>query len=232
MADADTPVPLCTVTNFTESPFADLVAGYTDTALSDLMSESTRACEGAAGDKRLAPFTVTETTRADGIDPDEYPAGASLPMPIQGTIGWSEALALGGGNDLVRHCWLTQFPVRYPDLWEYSGVSVLVIRSYAGTETFNPSQILDGPDNTGHLWFQIGSLIPVGSRVRTTYSGGYTVAIPADLVRASRLMAAWMVITELDPQDTAHDPDRLYGSAMKILANYGGRDSPAAKYGG
>jgi len=230
--DADTPVPLCSVANFTASPFADLVAGYDEPALSDLMSESTRACEGAAGDKRLVPFTITETTRADGVDPDEYPAGASLPMPIQGTVGWSEAMALGGGSDLVRHCWLTQSPPRYPDLWTYSDVTVTIIRSYAGTQQYNASQLLDGPDNTGHIWFQIGSLVPIGSRVRVTYSGGYTVAIPADLVRAGRLMAAWMVISELNPASTDRNPDWLYGAAMKILARYGGSDCPAARYAG
>jgi hypothetical protein len=201
------------------SAFADLAAGYTEPALDDLMSESTRACESAAGGRRLAPFTLTETTRADGVDPDEYPAGASMPMPIQGTIGWSESVALGGG-DLVRHCWLTQRPSRYPDLWAYSNVSVLVIRSYSGTQQYDQAQLLDGPDNLGHLWFQIGSLVPVGSRVRTTYSGGYTVAIPADLVRAGRLMAAWMIVSELNPGSTAHDPDWLYGSACKILEKY------------
>ena len=220
MPDTDTPVPLCTAANFQSSAFADLVAGYSEPALADLMSESTRACEAAAGGRRLAPFTVTETTRADGTDPDEYPAGASLPMPIQGTIGWSEALALGGGSDLVRHCWLTQTPARYPDLWQYSGVQVTVIRSYSGTQQYGQAQLLDGPDNTGHLWFQIGSLVPIGSRVRVTYSGGYTVAVPADLVRAGRLMAAWMVVTELNPGSTAHDPDWLYGSACKILESY------------
>jgi hypothetical protein len=217
--DADTPVPLCTSANFMSSAFADLAAGYEEPALADLMSESTRACEAAAGGRRLAPFTITETTRADGVDPDEYPAGASMPMPIQGTIGWSEALALGG-NDLVRHCWLTQRPARYPDLWAYSNVTITVIRSYAGTENFTASQILDGPDNLGHVWFQIGSLVPIGSRVRVTYSGGYAVAIPADLVRAGRLMAAWMIVSELNPGTTAHDPDWLYGSACKILEKY------------
>jgi len=221
MPDGDTPVPLCTPANFQLSPFGDLVSRYTEPALTDLMSEATRACEAAAGGRRLAPFTITETTRADGTDPDEYPAGGALPMPIQGTIGWSEALALGGGNDLVRHCWLTQFPVRYPELWQYSGVSVLVIRSYSGTQQYGQAQLLDGPDNTGHLWFQIGSLVPVGSRVRTTYSGGYTVAIPADLVRACRLMAAWMVVSELAPGATQHDPGWLYAAACKILESYG-----------
>jgi hypothetical protein len=220
MPDADTPVPLCSAANFTSSAFGDLVAKYSAQALADLMSESTRACEAAAGGRRLAPFTITETTRADGVDPDEYPAGASLPMPIQGTIGWSEALALGGGNDLVRHCWLTQTPPRYPDLWQYSGITITVIRSYSGTQQYDQAQLLDGPDNTGHLWFQIGSLVPIGSRVRTTYSGGYVIAIPADLVRAGRLMAAWMVVSELNPASTDHDPDRLYASACRILEAY------------
>ena len=79
---------------------------------------------------------------------------------------------------------------------------VEVIRSYAGTETIT-AQILDGPDNTGHLWFMIGTLIPVGSRLRVTYSGGFTVAIPADLVRASKFVSAWLAIEELDPAAAA-----------------------------
>jgi hypothetical protein len=219
MPDADSPVPLCSASSFTGSAFGDLVKDWSEQALSDLLVESTRICEGEAGGRRLAPFTVTETTRADGIDPDEYPPGMSMPMPIQGTVGWSEALSLGA-NDLVRHCWVSQFPPRYPDLWAYSGVSVTVIRSYAGTETLQPSQVLDGPDNLGHLWFMIGTLIPVGSRVRVTYSGGYTVAIPADLVRAARLVGAWLAIGELNPGSTDHDPGRLYSDALMILANY------------
>ena len=220
---ADTPVPLCTAAQFNSGAFSDLAQGYTNStgqSLDDLMSEATRICEGIAGGRRLAPFTITETTRADGIDPDEYPAGASLPMPIQGTIGWSEALAMGGGSDLVRHCWLTQVPVRYPDLWTYTDVSVTVIRSYSGTQQYQQAQLLDGPDNLGHLWFQIGSLVPIGSRVRTTYSGGYTVAVPSDLVRANKFIGAWLIIAELNPEDTNHDPDRLYGSACKILEQY------------
>jgi hypothetical protein len=221
MPDADSPVPLCSVAAFTESAFGDLVAEWSGTALSDLVVEATRICEGEAGGRRLAPFTITETSRADAIDPDEYPPGADMPMPIQGTIGWSQALALGG-NDLVRHCWLSQKPVRYPDLWSYSDVSVLVIRSYAGTEQLQQAQILDGPDDLGHLWFMIGTLVPVGSRIRTTYSGGFTVAVPADLVRACKLICAWLAIGELNPDavSTGHDPDKLYSDALMILANY------------
>ena len=53
-----------------------------------------------------------------------------------------------------------------------------------------------------------------------TYSGGYTVATPGDLVRACKNMAAWMIITELNPEDTSHDPDRLHASALMLLQNY------------
>jgi hypothetical protein len=222
LVTSDCPVPLCTAAQFSSGAFSDLAAGYTATTgapLEDLMSEATRICESECG-RRLAPFTITETTRADGVDPDEYPAGASMPMPIQGTIGWSESVALGGGGDLVRHCWLSESPARYQDLWAYSDVSVLVIRSYSGTQQYDQAQLLDGPDNTGHVWFQIGSLVPIGSRVRTTYSGGYSVAIPADLVRAGKFMAAWLAITELNPQDASHDPDRLHTSALMIPSNY------------
>jgi hypothetical protein len=68
----------------------------------------------------------------------------------------------------------------------------------------------------------IGTLVPVGSRIRTTYSGGFTVAVPADLVRACKLICAWLAITELNPANNAtdHDPDKLYTAALLILANY------------
>jgi hypothetical protein len=215
----DSPVPLCSEAQLTAGAFADLFKNYKPQAIADILAEGTRMCESETG-RRLAPFTITETHRADAIDPDEYPPGLSMPMPIQGTIGWSQAMALGG-NDLVRHCWVKNYPVHYPDLWTYSGVSVTVIRSYAGTETLQQAQILDGPDDEGHLWFQIGTLIPVGSRVRVTYSGGYTVAVPADLVRANKFMVAYLAVRELNPAATDHDPDQLHTDALMALSNYG-----------
>ncbi len=214
--------PLCNASQFASGAFSDLAQGYTNTTgqpLDDILVEATRACESECG-HRLAPFTVTETHRADGIDPDEYTENANLPMNIQGTLGWSYAQALGG-TSLVRHCWVHEFPPRYPDLWSYSNVSVSTILSYGGpAQKLAPTQILDGPDDTGHLWFQLGVYLPLGSRIRPTYSGGYTVATPGDLVRACKNMAAWMIITELNPEDTNHDPDRLHASALMLLSNY------------
>jgi hypothetical protein len=220
---ADAPTPLCSVAQFEGGAFADLAAGYTQSTgqpLSDILVEATRACESECGGRRLAPFTVTETHRAGAIDPDEYSDQSNLPMDIQSTLGASYARAIGASS-LVRHVWVDQTAPLYQDLWAYSNVSVKVIRSYGGTQNLQPTQILNGPEpDTGHLWFQLGLFLPIGSRVQVTYGGGYTVAIPGDLVRACKLMAAWMIVTELNPEDTSHDPDRLHAAALMILQNY------------
>jgi hypothetical protein len=218
---ADSPVPLCSVSQFEGGAFADLAAGYTSATqqpLSDLLIEATRACESECG-RRLAPFTITETHRAEGIDPDEYADSANLPMDLQGTLGRSYAYALGAST-LVRHCHLNEYACRYPELWTYSNVSITVVRSYGGSQVITPAQIIGPEPDSGHVWFQLGTFLPVGSLIRPAYSGGYTVATPADLVRACKYMAAWMIITELNPEDTAHDPDRLHASALMLLQNY------------
>lgn len=212
-------MPLVSAAAFTEGPFADLVADLSEQALADFLAEGTRMCETETG-RRLAPFTLTETQRADIIDPDEYSDSANLPMDIQSTLGMSYAAAMGASS-LVRHCWLDQYAPHYQDMWQYSDVSVQIIRSYGGTENLAPTQILNGPEpDTGHLWFQLGLFLPVGSRVQITYSGGYVTAVPADLSRAAKYMTAFIMIRELSPVDSSHDPDLLYGDAMKILVNY------------
>lgn len=221
MPDADSPIPLCTPAQFLSGPYADLVEGYDASALSDLMTEATRACESEA-DRRLAPFTnLTESCRGEGMDPDEYTDSANLPMDLQGTLGRSYAYALGAST-LVRHCWLRNFPPRYQDLWSYSVSQFRIVRSYGGSEILSPSQY-SGPDpDSGHLWLNLGIFAPIGSYFYITYSGGYTKAIPADLVRAGRLMAAWIAVTDLNPASTDHDPDHLHAAACKILSRYSG----------
>ena len=219
---ADSPAPLCTAAQFSSGAFSDLAAGWTASTgqpLDDLLTEATRACESECG-RRLAPFTITESQRAQGIDPDEYADSANLPMDLQGTLGRSYAYALGAST-LVRHCFLNEYAPRYQDLWSYSGVSVTIIRSYGGSEVITDTSQIIGPEpDSGHLWFQLGTFLPVGSLIRPTYSGGYTVATPGDLVRACKNMAAWMIVTELNPEDTNHDPDRLHATALMLLQNY------------
>jgi hypothetical protein len=216
--DTDTPPLLCSQANFEDGAFADLVSAYPAAGLTDVLAEATRKCEDET-DRRLVPFTVTETVRADGIDPDEYAGAANLPMDIRSTLGMSYADALGVSN-LVRHTWLAQYPVRYPDLWTTSpSMSVTVVRSYGGTEQLTSAQILDGPDDKGHVWFQLGMFIPVGSRLKVTYSGGYTVAIPATLCRASKYIAASLIIDELDPGQlqVSRNPKDLFAKGLAWL---------------
>ena len=215
---ADSAIPLCSVAQFTEASFGDLVRDWSTQAQTDLMIEATRACESEAG-RRLAPFTsIPETHRAEGMDPDEYQDAANLPMDLQGTLGRSYAYALGAST-LVRHCWLNEFAVRYPEYWSYSDVEITIIRSYGGSEVLSSAQYVGAENDSGHVWFQLGLFIPIGSLVRVSYSGGYTT-VPADLVRANKYMAASIVVRELNPEATDHDPDQLHTDALMILANY------------
>lgn len=221
---ADSPVPLCTAAQFSSGAFADLAAGYTAVTgqpLDTVLTESTRICESMCGGRRLAPFAgLTETHRASAIDPDEYSDQSNLPMDIQSTLGASYAQAVGASS-LVRHVWVDQVAPLYQDLWTYSNVSVTVIRSYGGTQQLQPGQILNGPEpDTGHLWFQLGLFLPVGSRVQVTYGGGFTVAIPADLVRACKYQGAAIIVRELNPEDSSHNPVLLEQSAEKIMKQW------------
>lgn len=223
----DSPTPLATFAQLSEGPFADLVDGYdSSTAQTDLMIEATRRCEDEA-DRRLAPFTgLTESHRAGGIDPDEYADASGVPMSIQGTIGQSYAAALGADSSLVRHCWLAQYAPRYADMWTYSNVSVQVSLSIGAGQV--PTLITGPEPDSGHVWFQLGSFVPIGSLIRFVYSGGYQT-IPASLVRACKLMAASLAARELDPvqMDARKDPDALEHAACNALKPFrrdGGRD--------
>jgi hypothetical protein len=216
--DGDNPTPLCTATQFQEGPYADLVRDYSPTALNDVLVEATRSCETECS-RRLVPFTKTETHRAEGIDPDEYADSSNLPMDLQGTLGRSYAYALGAST-LVRHCWLNEYAPVYEDMWAYSNVSVTIVRSYGGSQNLVTSQLIGPENDSGHVWFQLGTFLPIGSLLRVTYSGGYSIAIPADLVRAGRFMTAYLVCRDLNPADTAHDPDQLHVDALMRLANY------------
>ncbi|HET9893700.1 MAG TPA: hypothetical protein VFQ44_01955 [Streptosporangiaceae bacterium] len=214
---ADTPIPLCTSEQFLAGPFADLAAEVSGDMLTQFLIEGTRICEDEAG-RRLAPFTLTETHRAEGVDPDEYPGVANMPMDIRSTLGMSYAQALGT-QDLVRHCWLHQYASKYPEMWAYSDVSVTIIRSYGGT--MSSPLILSGPEpDTGHLWFQLGTYLPIGSRIQVTYSGGYQ-PVPASLVRANRYTTAYLIVRELNPGITDHNPDQLKKDAIDILGKWG-----------
>lgn len=213
----DAPVPLATAAQMSEGPFANLVSGFSPDAVANVMVEATRLCESEVH-RRLAPFTIIESHRAEGIDPDEYSDAANLPLDLAGTLGRSYAYALGASS-LVRHVWLNEYAALYPEFWSYSNVAVTIFRSYGGSENVPVTQ-LTGPEvDSGHVWFQLGKFIPVGSLIRVTYAGGYTT-VPADLVRACKYMAASIVVRELDPVDNEHDPELLHQDALLALSPY------------
>lgn len=217
---ADSPVPLATSADMQAGQFADLVRDYSSSDLDQLMVEATRLCEGIAG-RRLAPFTaVPETHRATGIDPDEYTDSTNLPMDILGSLGRSYANALGAG-DQVRHCWLNEFAPRYPEMWAYANLQVTLLRSYGGSQTVNAVTIIGAENDSGHIWFTLGTFLPVGSLIRAVYDGGYAT-VPADLARACKLQAAVLALGEIDPAGTqfGHDPGALRAQAEQILCRY------------
>ncbi|MDB4872983.1 MAG: hypothetical protein JWL97_3987 [Gemmatimonadales bacterium] len=214
----DNPVPLATPSQMTEGPFANLVSGYTQSALNDLMINATRACESEVH-RRLAPFTITESHRLEGMDPDEYTDAGNLPMDLQGSLGRSYAYALGAST-LVRHVWLNEYAPLYQEYWAYGpSITMQVFRSYGGSEIIPVGQWTGPEIDSGHVWFRLGKFIPIGSLARITYSGGYST-IPGDLVQACKYMAASMAVRELDPQDASHDPDLLHTDSLFLLANW------------
>jgi hypothetical protein len=215
---ADSGTPLCTWSQFTEGAFADLARNYTNTQVqTDLLLEATRICEGIA-DRRLVSFTVTETHRAEGIDPDEYGDAANLPLDLQGTLGRSYAYALGAST-LIRHCWLNEYAVRHPEYWAYGNVSVQLVRSYGGTQNLASTQTVGPEADSGHLWFNLGVFCPIGTLIRVTYTGGYQ-QIPADLIRACKLVTASLVLRELSPNSQSRNPELLTAEAMNLLKRY------------
>lgn len=215
---ADDPTPLASVSQLLSGPLADLYRDYEPDVLAQLAIEATRECEGIAS-RRLAPFTgLPEAHRAEGIDPDEYADSANLPMDLQGTLGRSYAAALGAST-LVRHVWLNEYAPRHAELWAYDNLSVQLVRSYGGTQDVSAAQILSTDNDTGQIFFQLGLFLPIGTNIRITYDGGYQTT-PADLVRASRYMAASIAVTELDPVSQSHDPDYLRSRAEDILSAY------------
>jgi hypothetical protein len=212
---ADTVSPLATVADFQIGAFADLASAYPAPALEAALCEATRIAEEEAG-SRLAPFTgLTETVRVAAIPPDER-SGVQVPghrVPWNPPPGFDPVL-----NSQIRHFYLPQRPLRYPDMWTYDVTAIVT----SGPYSYAITDIIDGPDDQGHMWVQPGQYLATGSRVRVTYSGGYTVAVPASLVRACKLLTAEIIIRELDPDEapTSHDPDLLHEDALMVLSNW------------
>lgn len=213
----DVVTPLCTVEQFLEGAFADLARDYTTTALNNILTQATRTCESAT-DRRLAPFTITETQRADAMDIEDA-LDAYVPLDPTSQLGFSRAQSLGS-TLLVRHFWVREAPPRYPEYWTGTLNSISLLRSFSGTQVVPVSGIQYEPD-TGHCRFQLGTFVPAATTIVVNYSGGYTT-VPADLVLAGSFMSASILLKQLDPAmaQHGHDPDALRLDAMEVLASF------------
>lgn len=216
----DSPTPLVSVADMRLGGFADLTKNFLDPDLLRFCIEASRACETEV-DRRFMPFTLTESHRASGVDPEELGGlGSGIPLDLSAALGASYSAALGGSQNFVRKVWLRETAVKYPDMWAYSNVSVAVTVSIGGTNAVYP---MAGPyADSGLLWFRLGAFIPPGSLIQVTYSGGYTT-YPADLTRAAKYMTAAICCRELDPEQssTGHDAGNLEELAVGWLSAYG-----------
>lgn len=194
----DSPAPLATSDEFNEfGSFDTLVRDFDPPSIDRLMVRATRAVESDC-DRRLAPFTVTESCRADGIDP-VGPETGGWPLDMVAALGKSQAMAYGDQGTLVRDIWLNEYAPVFPDMWAYSGVSAVLARSVGGTQNIIGAA-LEGPEpDTGHFRFALGTWLPAGTTVRVTYSGGYQT-VPDDLNTACILKAAKLAMLSAEPQ--------------------------------
>jgi hypothetical protein len=126
------PVSLASVADL-QRRYPELVVDLEPTVIADILNEATAHLEDRTG-RRLAPFKGhIFQERLFGIDPAEYGNNADMPMDIFGSLGMSQAIALGAST-LVRHFWLDQFAPVYPELWTYTIKSMDIYRTYGDTQ--------------------------------------------------------------------------------------------------
>lgn len=193
--------PLATPQDFVEfGSNAELVQNqeiWTPGALVALMNRATRSVETRC-DRRLAPFTLTESFRAEGVANDSSP-NDDVPLDLRSALGRAQSLAFGA-TALVRDFWLSHRPPSYQDLWTYTMERIQLITAYGGTETI-PVGNMEGPQaDTGHVRLLLGTFCPPGTTVEFTYSGGYTVSVPDDLNLACVLQAVKFVLIGGEPE--------------------------------
>jgi hypothetical protein len=183
-----------------------------------VMIRASRAIEQRCR-RRLTPFTgMVQTETAEGVDRTLY--GYEGPLPLAGALSRDQAMAFGSGTS-VRDLWLDQFAPCWPELWTYSDVSVTLVRAW-GDQQILTQEMLEGPHaDTGHLRLPAGVFCPVGTIIRSLYSGGYTVAVPDELRDATLLQATKMLILRMEPQNRpGMDTDDLDGEITSLLAAY------------
>lgn len=149
--------------------------------------------------RRLVPFTnITDQIMLKGLDPNEYGDNAtSMPISMAGSLGISFANALGA-DDLVRHFFLEQCAPMYNELWTYDIQSMTIYLTYGNSQPIDVvGGGLIGPESSsGHCWLRLGTFAPEGTRLWCTYSGGYTLGIPPNLIRSCMMQAVLLLVED------------------------------------
>jgi hypothetical protein len=210
--------PLASVSDLTTSPLNDIFRNMNAPVQTKILTQASRALESYCN-RRLAPFTgLPESHRAQNIDPDEQ-TDVYTPLDQTAMLGLSRAQSLGS-SELVRHDWLRETPVRWPDLWTGSIQSITIWRAVTGSQVITDMTPVQYEADTGHVRFSLGTYLPQGSTIVYSYSGGYST-IPDELNLACLLKSAQIGILYLEPEARPNiDTAELTGEIESLLSSY------------
>lgn len=211
--------PMATPADLRDGPFKYVLTDASPSFVDATLTRASRNIEARCARKFVPFYGLVQTERAEGIALDSYGTYYG-PQSMMATLQLSRADAYGGLGNLVRDVWLDEHAPLSPDAWSYSDVSVEVTPQIGGPP-MPVAGALEGPyPDTGHMRLPLGTYCPVGSIIRVTYSGGYTV-IPDDLVQAAIMQTVKLLILTISPERRASmSTDDLDAEIDMLIAPY------------
>ncbi len=211
--------PIATPTDMNSGALSFMLRGVSAAYQQSVMVRASRSVEARCG-RRFAPFTVTESSTAEGVSPFAAGGDTGVPMSMAGSVGLSRARSLGVSS-LVQDFWVSECAPLWPDLWAYSNLSVQLRHTWGDTQPLTGAHLIGPETDTGHVRLPIGTFCPVGTTIVATYSGGYILGMPDDLVQAVKLQAAKSLIVEIEPENRpGMDTGDLEAEIIDLLAPY------------
>lgn len=211
--------PIATPTDMNSGALSFMLRGVSAAYQQSVMIRASRSVEARCG-RRFAPFTVTESSTAEGASPFAAGGDTGVPMSMAGSLGLSRARSLGASS-LVQDFWVSECAPLWPDLWVYSNLSVQLRHTWGDTQPLLGVHLIGPETDTGHVRLPIGTFCPVGTTIVATYSGGYIIGMPDDLVQAVKLQAAKSLIVEIEPENRpGMDTGDLEAEIIDLLAPY------------
>jgi hypothetical protein len=211
--------PIASAASMQSGSLKYITRDVTDGELAQVMVRASRTVE-ARCQRRFSPFYgLVESQVAEGVGSDgsgsRWGFGASA-LGFVGNLG----MYADRGDDQVREFWVNETAVHRPELWQYTAFSVAIIRPFSAPLVL-ASQVIGPQTDTGHVRFPNGTFCPPGSTIVCTYSGGYTLGYPEDLMQAVKLTAAKSLILEIEPQSRpGMDTGDLDLEITDLLATY------------